>query len=479
MHIINNLNHKVRRVVCHSVVLLLILSICGLQILLTPTSASAESSDDILNDLVQPSFSSPLPLLIFDSTNASTVPNFENNFFQETEILSSNSETNNSLSTINFAGFKGMVQNITELGGVSDKKYDFFIRLEKEANLLGLKSTSEYLLLGGRDDKSLIRNYLGFSLAKDIFADASDIQLCELLIREGDEYRYQGVYLLVGTTPMPPDGVLLQRSTQGVEEPLETYADQQDDDIGELTIPFRKTLEWDDRYNELLGRLSWTEEVLYNTDSSTFYQYQEMLDVESFVSGFILGELTANYHGMFNSYYFVNNDTGRISFVPLWNFTYAFDNDPANPVSPEDISFIEATYFRQLFKSPHFANEVKMSYLHLRKDALDEETLLKLIDEAVALVSPAVERDWARWHDYRHVFLQPSDRQTDTFGEEILSIKTHLREHSLHFALELTELDVQEQEIDKEIVLNSNPIWIVVFLVFFFLIVRFVRKYGV
>ena len=469
----------------------------------TPTLAPAPSPDPVkvvelsitANGYLKPNFSSALPLIIFDSTEADTPPNYENNFFLETVISSSDDSTENTLASAAPADPKSGVHNLTDRENTSsDEKFDYFVRFDEATPLLGLSSTCEFFVLGAKDDKSLIRNYIGYSMAAAIFADSPEVRLCELIIRDGEGYRYQGVYLLVAVKPLPA-GLPLQRSTGSVEMVLETYADHNDETVGQLTIPLMEKAGWDDSYNDVIGKLSWTEEVLYNTDTRTFYQYQDMIDVESFVNAFILGELTENYSWLNNAYYYYTSDTDLISYTPLWSFEHAIDNDAESPVTINGMYFTDATYIRQLFKSPSFANQIKTTYLQLRREALSEQTIMKLADDAAALVSTAVNRDWSRWDNYRHVQMrpltelridadttlkiEPFSRQSDSYENELLRIKTQLREHSLHFAVNVTQFDFQEREISKEIVLNSNPIWIVVFIVVFFVIVRFVRMYGV
>ena len=496
---------KRRSVACRAVALAIALSICGALMLAKPVPALAAAEISlqtqgtipadalVLDNYLQPGFSCSLPLLIFNSSKADVLPNYENNYSTKTEILTSDDDEGNTLSAAGLAGTMADLHNLTDRDNISDKKHDYFLRFEQETQLLGLPSTREFLVLGAMDDKSLIRNYIGYSIAMEVLDSAPDIRLCELIIRDGDEYLYQGVYLLAAL-PSAPDSLLLQRSTQGVEMVLETYADMTDETVGELTIPLGEKPGWDDNYNEALGRLSWAEEVLYYTTSRTFYQYQDLFDVESFVGGFIIGELTENYTGMHNAYYYYSSDTEMVSCAPLWSFQYAFDNDAENPAQPDTLRYSEATYFRQLFKSPSFAKQINDSYLQLRRGPLDEQALMRLVDNATALVADAVDRDWARWNGYSHVQLkplteielddttmeiEPFSRQSDNYEDEILRIKTQLREHSLHFAVNVTQFDFQEREISKEIVLNSNPVWLIVFIIGFFLVVRFVRKYGV
>ena len=442
---------------------------------------------------VQPNFSSPLPLIILDSSEAESQPSQDNSYSLDLEVLSSNGNTANSISSATRVSSGATLHNMTDRTNSTDRKHDYFVRFDNEVELLDLPSTREYFILGAMDDKSLIRNYVGYSLAQEVFADSPEIKLCELILRDGEGDQYQGVYLLVAWPPAP-ERVLFHRSTQGTGSTLETYADHHDNTIGELTIPFRDMSVWDKRYDEALGKLSWAEEVLYDTTSNIFYEYQEMIDVESFISGFIVGELVGNFDGMHNLYFYFDGATGLISYAPLWNFQHALDNDPRNPVTPDTINFPEATYFRQLFKSPSFATQIQTDYLQLRRVALDEGALMKLVDEAAALVSSVQERDWERWNDYQHVQLQPLteveidgdtteiepfSRETDSFESEILRVKTQLRERSLHLAINVTQFDFQEQEISKEIVLSTNPIWMIIFVVAFFVIVHLVRRYGV
>ena len=460
----------------------------------TVAEAAAAAVPVIPEGSVSLDFSGPLPLLVLGFSDTETPPLQENNYFFSAKVSAGGEGTENILSSAISNTFPAAVQNLTDHENTADKKHDYFLRFQEPTQLLGLPAAEEFFLLGAMDDKSLIRNYLGYSIAREIFSNAPNIQLCELLICRGETYAYRGVYLLVAPLPVK-DTLLLQRSDQNIGFPLETYADLHDPAVGNLFIPLRDNADWDDSYNEVLGKLSWAEEVLYHTDSRLFYEYQDMYEVDSFVAAFILGELTENYQGMQGAYYYFHKDTGLISFAPLWNFANALDNAADKGVSVSGIRYPEATYFRQFFKSPRFASQIQTDYLLLRRNALNEQTLLKLLEEAEALAAPVAARDWERWNAYGHVRLQPLtsvetdegtirpiksfSRQRGTYEDEILRIKTQLREHSLHFAVNLTQFNFQEREISKEIVLNSNPIWLVVFLVLFFMVVRFVRKYGV
>ena len=495
-----------RLIVCGLAIIVAVLMACSVQALASAAQLSAEEAAEhgqaaeegiieLINEdgYAQPDFSGSLPLLILEFAPGDTQAREEDNFFLDAKVWEADEEEENALSKASAVG-AALVQNMTERENLTDQKHDYYLYFAAETELLGMSGTQEYFVLGGMNDKSLIRNYVGHSMAQSLFENAPEIRMCELFLRTAAGHRYQGVYLLVAK-PAAPNGILLRRSLSGEDSPLETYADLHDPSIGNLTIPFTQYVGWDDRYNEVLGRLSRAEEVLYYTTSRTFYQYQELFDVDSFVAGYILGELTGNYAEMHDAFYHFEKQADMISLSPIWNFGQAFDNQADLPAEGNTANYTEATYYNQLFKSPQFAGQIQSTYLKLRQDALDEQALVALVERAAAKAAPAAERDWVRWGQYQHVKLQPLkeiqidkdtvekivpfSRQSTTFEEEILRVKNHLREHSLYFAVEITQFDFQEREISKEIVLNSNPIWIVIFLVVFFLIVQFVRRYGV
>jgi len=99
------------------------------------------------------------------------------------------------------------------------EKHDYYIRLEDAGGqaaahgLLGLPANSEYWLLGGMYDKSLIRNYLGYTLAAEIMDNAPKIRFCEVLLQTEERQLYQGVYLLIERT-YAETGAYIQRRAE-------------------------------------------------------------------------------------------------------------------------------------------------------------------------------------------------------------------------------------------------------------------------
>ena len=440
-----------------------------------------------------PEFSSELPIVVI-YIQGDTAAKEQYGYFLNADILVYAGNTANTLNSSPSFSQVAKIRNMTDTTNASQLKHDYFLSFVDQHSLLGLSTSKEYLLLGAMNDKSLIRNYIGYIIAAKVMSGAPEISFCEVFIRTSEGDLYQGVYTLVEKSTKDED-ILFHRSIQGEGINIETYSTRNDPVAGKMSIPFIESLLWSDRFNEPIGRLSRAEEILYSTDSRTFYMYRERFDVSSFISNFIIGELTQNYAGMNDVYYYYNTETDTIALAPIWNFEQAFDNQILRPAIVDQMYHDRAPYYKQFFKSPRFANEIQDSYLVYRNKVLSEPQLLQIVNDATKQVSSAVQRDWRRWNSYSHYKLQtitqleekdeilkipgPFSRQTKTYNEEILRIKYQLREHSLHTAVNITRFDFSEQEVSKEIVLNSNPVWPILFIFAFFLLVRFVRRYGI
>lgn len=436
-------------------------------------------------------FSTHMPILVMEMAGEAQEGN---GFFFEGIISTHDGDADNTLDSPPTVSRQASVRNMTSKANSQAEKCDYYLRFDSGQALLGLGEAEEYMLLGAKDDRSLIRNYLGYRIAAGIMDDAPGYQLCEVFFRTGEGDRYQGVYLLVEKNT-PDTAVLFYHGTQVNGIFIDTYSSLNSTTAGRMYIPFMENIRWEDRYAEVIGSVSTAESVLFSSSSATYYTYVDLFDVGSFVNRFILGELMEDYIGVTEGYYYYDTATGLFSAAPIWNFDLALDNQDTVHADVSDIQYDAATYYEQFFKSHQFATQVQQTYLALRREMLDEHTLTGFIDEAAAYVAPAVQRDWDRWSAYGHHALSPIlevrlddgtaqevaffSRQSATFEGEILRLKYQLREHSLNMAFNLTGFDFSEKEISKEIVLNTNPVWLILFLVVFFSLIRFARRYGV
>ncbi|MCP1101056.1 hypothetical protein M2454_000278 [Aequitasia blattaphilus] len=396
---------------------------------------------------------------------------------------------------------KGELINLNGNHDYTTKKDDICLKLEQKSELLGVGESDTYLLLGGAKDKSLIRNYLGYRIAQKTNEDAPQIRLVELVIQQGKKESYQGVYLLV-EKKNEIDKLEFEQGESPIGLEIETYRTQNYEEDGELALSPILGKEWKQEYEEYISRLSYGEQVLYSDNYKVFYEYKEMFDVTSFIDSFIIEELMSNYGEIKSGNYGYSLETEKITSEPLWRFDEAIDNErvpfelevdeeDADAEEEELLPFTRSGYYEQFFKSPEFIRSMQERYHELRDKGLTEKWLEQQVESAAEQVSEAKDRDWERWNDYKGHVLQPLEvengagesvllsRQTEDYDAEILKIKTNLRNKNLDMGIGFANFDFSDQAVSHEVVLNSNPIWLLVFLVAFFLLIRFVRKYGV
>lgn len=497
--------------ICRAMISFLMVVVCLLHVLpvkaIATTSAKPEEGAASANDLMLtedyyalPEFSTHMPILVLEISE-STIAEEADGFFMNVGVQTFAGEEQNTLHGQPVFSDTVKLRNMTDHTNESAAKNDYFLSLETQASLIDPgrsrdAGSREYLLLGAKDDKSLIRNYIGYALAAGMFEDAPTAELCEVFLRSESGELYQGVYTLV-EFPAHEDSVLFHRGQGDDGISIETYSTQVAPENGKISLPFMETTQWDDRYGDIIGEFSTSESILYSTSSRAFYSTPNYFEINDFSNQFILGEIMENYAGAYDIYYCYNTKTKMISVLPVWNFEHALDNLPDKPAVEGQLEYDKAPYFDQMFKSPQFASMIQERYLELRRGPLSENALMRTIDEGASYVAPAVGRDWARWDLYRNHLLEPLTeveseidedemvpvipviRTATTYDDEMTRLRYNLREHNLRTAVNITQFNFSEQEVHKEIVLTSNPLWPILFLIGFFLLVRFVRRYGV
>lgn len=282
--------------------------------------------------------------------------------------------------------------------------------------MMGMAAHREWALHGPILDKSLIRNYMWYNIAGEIMEYAPNARFCELVLNG----RHQGLYLMVETItngdncrlPLRMEaknaeatGYLL-RVDRPTEEDLESIRDvytfaervgQIPQDIairypgkGKLTEELKKSIELD---------VSAFEKALFSFDYiSGQYGYQNSVDVDSFVDYFLINEFTKNSDAGIYSTYLYKEVGGKFKLC-VWDFNNACDNFQEQELRPESFLMVERAWFFMMFKDEDFVERLIARYRELRRGVLSEAYLMNYIDETLAWLGPAIDRNSDRWGD--------------------------------------------------------------------------------
>ncbi len=369
---------------------------------------------------------------------------------------------------------------------------------ENPLNLLGMGSENSWILNGSMADKSMLRNYLSYRIAAEIMESSPDSQYCEVLLEENGNYRYQGVFLLQEAVSRSPDRVNIDSyksknvySSYIVRRDRYTNFDIMLETYGRLN---QISPEWvglkypsDEKLTKLTKEFiekdfSTIEEVIYSDTESVFKSYDRYIDIDSFVDYFLVNEFFGNYDAGQHSTYMYKNSGERLQIGPVWDFDQAMNNYFQSEMKPETLAFYEKPLYDRLCKDKRFIKLLKKRYAKLRKSTFREDHVVQVIDETVAYLASARQREWYRWaEDYEDgSFLNPHNyylqdytkrntiinRFNDSYDQEIYNVKTYLRKHGKAMQIELTKL-YGSTETDSAIGEERELILVVVLLLFF------------
>lgn len=332
-------------------------------------------------------------------------------------------------------------------------KHNYLVRFTEEdgtyANheVMGMDAHYEWALHGPYLDKSLIRNYMWYNIAGEMMEYSPNVRFCEVILNG----EYQGLYLMTETITNGEDcrvnvsepidnststGYVL-RLDQGSRTDIKnitnftyyTYRIGRKNQLninieyprsGSLTQEMADAIEQD---------LSNFEKALYSFDHDTqFYGYQNWIDADSFADYFIINELTQNYDaGALST--FLYKDVGGKYHMAVWDFNNACGNYDELPALKPGFQVQNTLWQWMLTKDEAYCQRIIDRYRMWRESFLSEEYLMNYIDETVAYLGPAVERNFEVWgcsfEDYRP--LDPDGRNPDSFEEAVEQLKTFIR----------------------------------------------------
>lgn len=319
----------------------------------------------------------------------------------------------------------------------------------KDISVMGMGAHSKWVLHGPCLDKSLIRNYICYNWAGEIMEYAPNVRYCEVFL-DGE---YRGLYLMVETVDNGKDCRLeLTREEKGVsttgyllciDRTTESDVDQLWDIYSYMERMFNLREDIQIRYpgkTQLTPELSQDigqdfarfEKCIYSYDfNSEKYGYQNWIDLDSFVNYFIINELTQNNDaGRYSTYLY--KDASEKFKMCVWDFNNAFDNFPDDAMDYESFCMVDRAIYLMLFRDEQFVSEVIKRYQKLRQGILSDENMTAYIDETIAYLGPAVQRNSERWAEKieRWSPLIPLERNVYSQAEAVEQVKRHLNNRS-------------------------------------------------
>lgn len=315
----------------------------------------------------------------------------------------------------------------------------------KKVSLSGMVEDSDWALHGPFMDKTLIRNYLCYNLAGEFMEYSPNVRFCELILNG----EYQGLYLLTEQVEYNDEGRIEITETKpnlkstsyilqldvGTEDPLYAlptfnYYTGKNGSVnkgsGLLEIKYPgQSLTLDQKYF-IENEISQFEKALVSFDSADKnFGFPAFIDINSFVDYFIINEFTMNSDAGRLSTYYYKDMRGKLK-VAVWDFNSAFNNYTLDFSKPHFLMMTDKPWYEYLLKDPSFVERIIKRYAELRKTFLSDEYLLNYVDETIAYLGPAIDRNNEKWRYSYFGFpelLIPTERNPRNFDEAVAQLK--------------------------------------------------------
>lgn len=276
-----------------------------------------------------------------------------------------------------------------------DKRaYD--IQLENKGALAGIEANSRWKLLHLSNDGDKIHSKLAYDIAEILEADYVPQCTWTNLYLNGE---YQGMYLLATAVRnqeifKTEDAVLLEKDLTD-RYAIEEHVISQDGNG--FTIHRPKNVD-ESKKNEILNMVQRVE------DSISRGELNEMLiDVDSFITQFLIEEISLNSDGFKTSCYLYQVADGKpLHAGPPWDYDAGFgeglhiDKNLTNPgefVLNGEVS--ELTWLPKLYDNPEFQEKVIKKYESVLSQL--ETLYTETIDTYAQYIETSVRNDYFRW----------------------------------------------------------------------------------
>jgi hypothetical protein len=311
------------------------------------------------------------------------------------------------------------------------KQYGFTTRMtdnvtNNNVSLLGMPSENDWILNAMVFDSTFIRDYLSYNLSRRIGEYASRTEYCEVMINGS----YRGLYMLQEKIKADKGRVNIMKITPAdnyLPEVSGGYITKADKTTGgdpvawtmyawngssvayihEFPDPVDVTPLQNSYIHDEFNKLA---AAALSNDASIANGFPSIIDIPSFIDYMIIAEFAANADAYRYSTFFHKDRNGKLRAGPIWDYDLTYGNDlftwgyhrsKTNNWQYADGENDESRFWNDLFNNSQFKCYLAKRWNELIQPGrpLNRESVNALIDQTVDLISEAMVRENALWHD--------------------------------------------------------------------------------
>lgn len=318
------------------------------------------------------------------------------------------------------------------------EKKPYRLKFSDKAEMLGMKSAKNWVLLANYSDKTLLRTSLAFDLGNKIGADFTpNGRFVELVMND----LYLGNYFLTYQVEVDENRVNIAELEKVNNAPNEITGgyllelDQRRDEDARFEtntgLPFTVKSPEDitpEQMDYIHTYIQQTEDAIFSEDFADPEKgYAKYINVTSFINWFFVQELMKNQDAKdFSSMYYYKDRNGKLGMGPLWDFDLgAGNNDYSESRYPTGWWVKDGPWFKRLFEDPVFKAKVKKRWGEIRNKEIQEIALN--INTTVEYIKLSQQQNFTKW-PILDKYVWPNQFVLGTYPNEVQQLKKWLNE---------------------------------------------------
>ncbi len=333
-------------------------------------------------------------------------------------------------------------------------KKPYRMKLYEKASLLGAPAKEKnWTLINNFGDKTLMRNLLAFDLSEKLEIGYTPFGTPVDVVLNGE---YKGTYQLcdqievaqgrVEVEKMKEDDITLPNLSGGYLLEIDAYAHEEVSWFSSsmtgipVTIKYPKDDEIvSEQKNYIKSFFDLMETALYSDNyKDKTSGYRKYIDVSSFLSHFLVGEISGNTDTYWSTYLYKKRNEDFFRFGPVWDFDIAYENDYRTFPINSNPDWVYATtgssagmtrqLVNKLFSDESFVQDLKDIYADYRdRDVLSEESLLSVVDSYEQQLQQSQQLNFIRW-DIMNSMEHMNPYVWGSYEAEVENIRSYIRE---------------------------------------------------
>ncbi len=360
-----------------------------------------------------------------------------------------------------------------------------------DVSLLGFPAESDWIFNAPYTDKSMMRNFLAYSLARTMGKYATRCKYFELVINND----YKGVYILfekikrdknrVNIKKLEPTDISGDAVTGGYIIKIDKWTGEGNDGWVSNFLPYQNA--WQrisyqyhiPKPEDIVSQQkAYIQDYIFNFESKMYSNnfnnpdsgYSKFVDVSSFVDMFLINEMSKNVDGYRLSTFLYkdrNSVSSKLVMGPIWDYNLAFGNADyyegailsgwmldyltTNPYFLNSDGAVAPFWWKKIMDDTYFKNQVKTRWEYIKSKGIKFEWFNKNIDSLVVYLNESQQRNFQRW-PILGMYVWPNAYIGQSYTDEIFYLKSWIRDRLTWIE---NNLPGEVVSVDENIIPNS------------------------